>query len=171
MATATDTCPGCSRRFAPGGFSNHLRLSRDPRCVFVRDGLRPTYPSTLNQEPPQSPTVIDVEMIELSDTESITLVEQVRHMDTAMDSNISHCRDRQPTLEEAPDLIPHLSSASNPVIFDSDAEDSDQDDDQDQTSHLEPETPSGPGDMMDTGTEQVSQIRMFIYVVHVLNSD
>jgi hypothetical protein len=171
MATATDACPGCSRRFAPGGFSNHLQLSRDPRCVFVRDGLRPTYPSALDQEPPHSPTVIDVEMIELSDTESVTLVEQVGHVDTTMDANISHCRDYQPTLEEAPDLIPHLSSTSNSVIFDSDTEDSDEDDDQDQTSHLEPETLSGPGDAMDTDTERVSQIRMFVYVVHVLGSD
>jgi hypothetical protein len=43
MATAKDTCSGCGREFAPGGFANHLHLSDDPRCHRFRDGLMPGY--------------------------------------------------------------------------------------------------------------------------------
>ena len=39
MSSATDTCPGCGRSFAPGGYANHLRLSHDPRCGSLRNGL------------------------------------------------------------------------------------------------------------------------------------
>ena len=52
--SATNTCPGCSRKFAPRGFSNHLRLSHDPRCASAWDRLQPTYSDTLRQIPPRT---------------------------------------------------------------------------------------------------------------------
>ena len=74
MSSATDTCPGCGRTFAPGGYANHLRLSQDPRCGSLRDGLVYRYTSSLVNPPiglqptPQS-TIPDVTMLDVSNEE------------------------------------------------------------------------------------------------------
>lgn len=164
--TTTDTCPGCARKFAPGGFSKHLQYSRDPRCASARDHLRPTYPNTPNQEPPRSSTAIDVEMVDLGDTEPITLSGQSDqdNMDTDSSDHMGGCVDNeypQPAFDEAPDVFVQPSDTHASVIFDSDMEDSDDDGDQDRT-HTGPETPSTS---MNANTEQASQTGGSLYFV------
>jgi len=162
--TATDTCPGCARKFVPGGFSNHLRLSRDPRCASVRDLLRPSYPSVPDQEPPHSPTAIDIEMVDLGNMESSALLEQSDR--TNMDTDPPDHRGNrvcdeypQPVLDEAPDLFVCLPNARASVIFDSDTEDSDDDDgDQDR-----PETPPGTTNADNEGVSQTGGLAHPIY--------
>jgi len=166
---ATDTCPGCARKFAPGGFSNHLQLSRDTRCASAWDRLRPTYPSTPNQEPPQSSTTIDVEMVDLSDTESVTPGPSQQPDQTNMDTDPSNHgtsydndEDPQSAFEEGPDHFARLLNARASVIFESDAEDSDDDGDQDRT-RPGPETPSST---TDANAEQVSQTGGSIHSIY-----
>ena len=145
MTTATDACPGCGQRFAPRGLSNHLRLSHDPHCASAWDNLQPTYSQTLNREPPPTSLVTDVEMIDLSYTESATQSEQSNQSgDTNMDTDMSQSGDNsthdghpQSVFEEAPNLVTHPSNIQPLVIFDSDTEDSDDDGDQDQTPYLQ----------------------------------
>lgn len=145
MTTAADTCPGCHRVFAPRGFLNHLRLSRDPRCASARDRLQPTYPHTLGQEPPPPSPTTDFEMIDLTDTEPTTPPEQYDQITADTDDNSVHDENPQSQLEEAPDLIARSSNTQDLIVFDSDAEDSDDDDgNQDLTSRSEAETPPSP---------------------------
>jgi len=168
---ATDTCPGCGREFVPRGFSNHLRHSRDPRCASAWDHLQPTYPSTPDQEPPHSSTTIDVEMVDLSDTECVTPgplqqpEQPIMDIDTSdHGTNRVNDEDPQPAFEEATGYFAHPlnARAHTPVIFDSDTEDSDDDGDQDRTSPG-PETPSS---MAGTNVEQVSQIGGFVHPIY-----
>ena len=37
--TTKRTCPGCGRHFLPGGYTNHLKLTRDSRCKSIRDSV------------------------------------------------------------------------------------------------------------------------------------
>jgi len=168
MTAARDACPGCSREFAPRGLSNHLRLSHDPRCTSAWNSLRSTYPVTLQQEAPHPPQPTDVEMIDLSDIESVTPFQQSSQTDAVnMDIDISYSGDStypQSTLGEAPNLITPPSNALASVIFDSDVEDSDDDGDHDQT-------PPSARSTTDTRTEQVSQTGKSVYTYRVSISD
>ena len=74
MSHTTDTCPGCGRTFAPGGYTNHLRFSRDPQCGLLRDNLMYRYttslvnPLTHSPSTPQ-PTTPDVQMLDILNNE------------------------------------------------------------------------------------------------------
>ena len=134
----------------------------------VRHRLRPAYPNALNQEP-RPFLVTDIEMIDLSDTESATPHKQSNRTSTAdTNTDMSYHGDDsihdgypQTTLEDAPDLIAHPSNVQPSVVFDSDAEDSDDDVDQDRTPRLGLETPPSPGSMTDTGIEQTPRTGKF----------
>lgn len=132
MSTATDTCPGCGREFAPRGFSNHLRHSRDPRCVSARIRL-PAHVGVgaHEQEPSHLSPGIDVDMADIDDAEFMTPSGQSNQTGTA-DVDMDHGDNGvhpQSTPEEAPDVVMHPSDAhQTSVIFDSDAEESDDDD-------------------------------------------
>lgn len=174
MTTAKDTCPGCSREFASRGFLNHLRLSHDPRCASAWDRLQPTYPGTLDQEPPPPSPTIDVEMVDLSNVVSTIPRERsdqttTTDIDTDMsgDNGIHGGRPRL-TFEEAPE-----SSIQAPVVFESDTEDSDDEDDgnQDRTPHSEPEMLSSSTNAIDTGAGQMPQTGGFAHIAWVSHSD
>lgn len=149
MSTATDTCPGCSREFAPGGFSNHLRYSHDPRCISARVRLQSACLGTREQESPHPSFAIDVDMADLSDTGSSQL-NQTGTTDVDMDygDDSAHL---QSIPEEAPPVVAYPLDAQTSVIFNSDTEDSDDDCDQDQ---MGPETPPSPRSAMGASTEQ-----------------
>ncbi len=69
MATTKDTCPGCGQEFAPRGFTNHLRLSDDPRCLHFQEELIPSYSATLLDLPTHSSdshAAPDVPMLDVS---------------------------------------------------------------------------------------------------------
>jgi hypothetical protein len=158
MAAVRDKCPGCGHEFAPKGFSNHLQLSCDPRCVSIRECLRPVYPPLLNTEAPCLSPGVDVNMMDLSD-EPIPPFQ--RSNGTNSDTEPSQHGDNgtrhhpfQPILEAAPNLVPHLPSAQVSVVIDSDIEDSDEECDQE--THLETEVPPGSRDILDANTEHPS---------------
>lgn len=73
MNTAKDTCLGCGREFFPGGYINHLRLSHDPRCGSLQNGLTPRY--TLNtfasSSSPHWPTSPDIPVLDISNQSDI----------------------------------------------------------------------------------------------------
>ena len=74
MSSVTDTCPGCGRSFAPGGYLNHLRFSRNPQCGSLQNGLVYQYPTALVNAPPGSPlaprpTTPNIEMLDVSNEE------------------------------------------------------------------------------------------------------
>jgi hypothetical protein len=60
MDPATYQCSGCGREFAPGGYSNHLRLSTDPRCNHIWAQFTPNYSSAL-LNPPNQPATSSVD--------------------------------------------------------------------------------------------------------------
>lgn len=58
MSTAKDSCAGCGRAFAPGGYMNHLRFSHDPHCGSLRNGLMPRYTAALLDPFASSPNAL-----------------------------------------------------------------------------------------------------------------
>ena len=102
-------------------------------------------------------------MIDLNDTEPITLSEQSNTID--VDADMPHNEDNgacgpSPPLEEAPDLVAQLLNIRASVLF-ADVEDSDDDDDGDQDRTPHPESEISPGH------EQASQTGKFTYAACV----
>ena len=177
MASATDMCRGCGRRFFPGGFSNHLQFSRDPRCISARDHLGPTYPGTTNEDRPgSSSSVIDIEMDD--DTEAFIPLEQSNQTDCIdLDTNMSNCEDdsgqdnnRHPLsmLKDTPGLTTLLPGTPAQILLDSDSEDSNSDPDDSDSNPKNPipdPVPSLPD------TEDGSQMSEFVHTALISISD
>jgi hypothetical protein len=160
MTSATDKCSGCGRDFAPKGFVNHLRLSRDPRCALARDRLQPTYPRTISEENPGPSFATDVEMTDLDGTSNTTPIV----IDIEMSDCGDNADDRRPqhVLEDTPGLAARPQNTQVSVIFDSDTDDSDDDSDQDQASHLETgPLPPSPRTTSGASTDHMSHMSEF----------
>lgn len=128
---------------------NHLHLSRNPRCTSARDRLQPTYSGTLEQEPSHPSLATDVEMVDLSDIEPTTPLEQSNQIGITADIDMSDYEDDgfgpQSIFEEVPNAVTCPLNAQASVILNSDTEESDDDDgNQDQLLHSVSETPPGP---------------------------
>lgn len=152
MSKAKYRCSGCGGNFVRTGFLNHIQLSSDLRCASARDHLRPTYPSTQNQETPSPSLEIDVEMADVDDTMSATRPEENNRTDSVdvdismpdVEDNGAYGEHAQSALEEAPNFTtPPLNSHAS-VVFDSDEDDTDTDDDGDQDQAPRPEPGETP---------------------------
>ena len=77
MGPSTQICPGCQQHFRPGGYANHLRFSRNPRCRAVRSSQLQTSSNALltscsdrpahGPSPTPEPLSPDVEMVDIGD--------------------------------------------------------------------------------------------------------
>lgn len=166
--TVKRCCPGCGQYFLPGGYANHLRHIRDPRCQSVQTAVfqqafdapsqllddsptpGPSFsPSPIIPGPPHAPEIIDLD-VEMSD------IENLDQDHTLMDRNITppppsigadgHGADDQDILDESFGALPcHRSSAA--LVIGSDA---DTDTDSDSGSDID-------SDLSDAGSRGSNQ--------------
>jgi len=76
MSSATNICAGCGQEFTSKGYVTHLRLTRDPRCTKLQDGLMYRYTTTPVDQPSSSPPASypitpDVQMLDVAGEESV----------------------------------------------------------------------------------------------------
>lgn len=160
-------CPGCGRYFLPGGYTNHLKLTRDSRCKSIRDSIfqQPNvpfdHPSTIptpgswHTPPLPTPGPSDISDNLDSDIEMVDTLSENQDFSSA-DSNVNppspgppvgannFGADRQDGLNELLDTNPH-HPPSDPLVITSDT-DSDFSDDEDnchQSHHQEQASPPG----------------------------
>ena len=164
---ANRICPGCGRHFLPGGFTNHLKLTRDPRCKSIQNSIfRPPSgasphqgsiptpvplhtPSSPAHEPSHIPDDLnpDIEMTDVSNGDQ-DLLSTDSGIDLPAPSQVAgvsgHHTDEQDGLDELFNVLPHHPS-SHPFVISSDM-DSDLSDDEDnnrQSHHRELVSPPG----------------------------
>jgi len=162
------TCPGCGRHFLPGGYTNHLKLTRDPRCKSVRNSVfqppsnTPFYhsaivptpgPSHAPSHPIPGPSNIpdnlnlDVEMADFSGgSQDLPPVDSNTNLPLPGQPTGAngHGADRQDIPNELLNTCPHyLSSGPLAIHLDTDSDSSDGEDDGHILHDQEPISPPG----------------------------
>ena len=161
-STAKRECPGCGRRFLPGGYTNHLRLTRDPRCKSFRNSIfhppsstfshqdavptpgPPHAPFSPTNQPSHVPDDLDPD-IEMSDVgggdQDIPPADYDMNLSTPDQpaGADGHSTDELDSPDELLDVHPHCPS-SHPftVTSDTDSDLSDDEDNSHQSNHREP---------------------------------
>lgn len=156
-------CPGCQQHFRPGGYTNHLKLTHDPRCKSIRnsvfqrtsgtvphhsDHILTASPSVGPSPPTREPSHVsdnpdsDMEMLDVED-ENHHLPPTDTDIDPLLGQSVS--ANNHHTL---PDVILH-SLPLVPIVIGSDMDSDSSDDDDDNVeniayqSHQESTPPSG----------------------------
>ena len=170
MQQAGYLCHGCGVYFRPGGYANHLKQSRDPRCMSVRDSVfQPTFSDTSSHHleriltpersatpPPPIPehlytseaADLDIEMSDIGsqsqDFPPINNDMNPPSPDQVVSAN-GHSADGLGCLNELMETIPQRPLS--PIIIDSDMDSDLSDDDEGAVRQLdqEPVTPPQAG--------------------------
>ena len=165
-------CPGCGRYFNPGGYTNHLKLTQNPRCKSIRDSVfqpafgTTSFPSgstsslepltTLTSPipgPSRTPENLDsdVEMMDIDRGSQDSLLPGPNTNPPDQFARVhGHGADEWDNSDELLSTLPH-HQLSAPVIIglDTDSDSSDDDDDDDggnetqQSRHQESTAPPG----------------------------
>jgi len=166
--TTKRTCPGCGRHFLPGGYTNHLKLTRDPRCKSVRNSVfqppsnvpfrhsavaptpgPPRTPSPPTPGPLHVPDNLDpdIEMVDVSG-ESQDLPPADSNINLPSPGQAVGTNTYSANGQDGPDELlnahpHHLSSTPLVINLDTDSDSSDDEDGNRQSHDQEPISPPG----------------------------
>ena len=164
--TTKHLCPGCGRYFLPGGYTNHLKLTHDPRCksiqnsVFRSSSSAPSQNLGLTPTPRPSPTLspmpgpsstpelldFDVEMVDIASESQDHLTTHSNVNPPSPSQSVGDSGDNIDG-EGAPDELfgtPPNFLSSVPIIIGSDMDSDLSDEDGGETHRLHHQEPIAP---------------------------